>query len=228
MGIEDVIERDEEGADPVEELREPPEEAPPLGGEAARRPASRGARLARLAGIQALVALLALSVFAAADSWNAVTGLGLAGGLCIIAGIVAGITLTTLVHEWFHLLGARFSGGSYEIPTRTGLFLYDWDYANNSVRQFFIMSIAGSVGGALTVILLWNAVPADSWGRAALQGAAIGSFVFAACIEWPVLRRTRTSGEPLVELSKIDQGVLSRSFFIASVAGLVMTVILVP
>jgi len=228
MGSEDVIARGEGGADPLEDFREPPEESSPLGGEATPRPASRGARLARLAGIQALIALLALSVFAAADSWNTVTGLGLAGGLCIIAGIVAGMTLTTLVHEWFHLLGARFSGSSYEIPTRTGLFLYDWDYANNSVRQFFIMSIAGSVGGALTVILLWNSVPADSWGRAALQGAAIGSFVFAACVEWPVLRRTRISGEPLVELSKIDKGVLSRSFIIASVVGLLMTVTLAP
>ena len=30
-------------------------------------------------------------------------------------------------------------------------------------------------------------------------------------IEWPVLRRTRESGDPFAELSKIDLGVLKRS-----------------
>ena len=71
--------------------------------------ASRGARLAKLPRTHALVFLVALSLFAAADSWSAISGLGIAGLLCVITGALAGITIPTLVHEWFHLLGAPLS-----------------------------------------------------------------------------------------------------------------------
>lgn len=180
-----------------------------------------------MAGTHALVFLAALSAFAAADSWNTVTGLGIASLLCIITAALAGITIATLVHEWFHYLGARIAGAQFDIPARQGLFVYDWDFTSNSVRQFLIMSIAGSVGGFLAVILLWNAVPADSWGRAVLRGAAVASIIYAAFIEWPVIRRIRRGGDPLTELSKIDKPLLMRSFVIAGVAGIMMTLVVV-
>ncbi len=188
---------------------------------------SRSQRLAKLAGTHALVLLAALSAFAAADSWYIVTGLGIASLLGIITAALAGITVATLVHEWFHYLGARFSGALFDIPARQGLFVYSWDFDSNSVRQFLIMSIAGSVGGFLAVVALWNAVPADSWARAALRGAAAASIIYAALIEWPVIRRIRRGGDPLTELSKIDKALLTRSFNIAGVAGIVMTLLAV-
>jgi hypothetical protein len=191
-------------------------------------PPSRGLRLAKLAGTHSLVFLAALSLFAAADSWSAITGLGIAGLLSVITGALAGITISTLVHEWFHYAGARYSGAAFDIPSRQGLFLYDWDFSSNNLRQFLIMSVAGSIGGLFAVLLLWSSVPADTWGRAALRGAAIAGVVFAALIEWPVIRRTRRSRDPLTELSKIDQRLLSRSFVIASVSGIVMTLVFVP
>ena len=44
---------------------------------------SRGMRLARLASTHALVFVVALSLFAAADSWSTITGLGIAdSALC--------------------------------------------------------------------------------------------------------------------------------------------------
>jgi hypothetical protein len=186
---------------------------------------SRGKRLAKLAAAHGLILLLALCLFAAADSWSVLTGLGIASGLSVVTGILAGLTATTLIHEWFHYLGARRSGGSYDIPGKIGLFVYDWDFASNTVRQFNAMSIAGSVGGAVAIILLWNSVPADTLGRAALRGGAVAGFVFAAIIEWPVLSRTQLSGEPLLELTKINQQVLTRAFIGASIAGVVMTYI---
>ena len=188
---------------------------------------SRGMRLARLASTHALVFVVALSLFAAADSWSTVTGLGIATVLCVVTGALAGITITTLVHEWFHYLGARYSGAAYDIPDKQGLFLYNWDFTHNSVRQFLMMSVAGSVGGILALSILWTSVPADSWGRAALQGGAIASVVFAAYIEWPVIRRVRISRDPLAQLSKIDQRVLSRSFAVSSTAGVLMAQVLV-
>ena len=188
---------------------------------------SRGMRLARLASTHALVFVVALSLFAAADSWSTVTGLGIATVLCVVTGALAGITITTLVHEWFHYLGARYSGAAYDIPDKQGLFLYNWDFTHNSVRQFLMMSVAGSVGGILALSILWTSVPADSWGRAALQGGAIASVVFAAYIEWPVIRRVRISRDPLAQMSKIDQRVLSRSFAVSSTAGVLMALVLV-
>jgi hypothetical protein len=199
------------------------QEAPRNAGVTRQAFSSRRLRLAKLAGTHSLVFLLALSLFAAADSWSVVTGLGLASLLSVITGALAGVTITTLVHEWFHFAGARYSGAAYEIPAKQGLFLYDWDFSSNSVRQFLLMSIAGTVGGVLAVILLSFAVPADSWGRAALRGGAYASVVYAAVIEWPVIRRTRHSGEPLTELLKIDPPLLSRSFVIASIVGVIIT-----
>lgn len=200
-------------------------------GEASRTTAGRseprGRRLAKLAGIHALVFLVALSLFAAADSWNTVTGLGIAGLLCVVTAVLAGVTVTTLVHEWFHYLGARHARAAFDIPSRPGLFVFNWDFGANSVRQFFVMSIAGSIGSVLAVIVLWNAVPADTWGRAVLHGAALASLVYSALIEWPVIRRVRRGGEPLAELSKIDQALLTRSLYIASAAGIATALIAV-
>jgi hypothetical protein len=195
-------------------------------GKTAKQP--RSLRLARLLAIQGLTFLVLLSLFAAADSWSVVTGLGLATLLCMLTGLLGGVGMTTLIHEWFHLLGARFTGGQYAIPSRLGLFLFDWDFEANSLRQFFTMSVAGSIGGALSLLFLYLTIPMDSWGRAALYGGAVAGFVFAAVIEWPVLRRCQAGADPITELSKIDQALLTRSFIKASVAALITTVFLAP
>ena len=180
---------------------------------------ARGLQLASLAGTHALVLLVAFSLFAAADSWRLLSGLGMASALALATGALAGITTTTLIHEWFHYLGARLSGGAYGIPRKKGLFVYDWNFAQNNTDQFFFMSIAGSVGGALSLVLLWLPLPADTLGRAAVHGGAVAGFVFAAVVEWPVLRRVRFGGDPLTALSGIDQRVLGLAFLAASFAG---------
>lgn len=188
---------------------------------------SPAARLAKLAGVHLLVLIVALSLFAAADSWSEVTGLGLASLLGIVTGALAGVVTANLVHEWFHYFGARHVGAVFEIPSRPGLFLYDWDFAKNDTRQFLTMSVAGSVGGFVAIILLWNAVPADSWGRAALRSGVIASVIFAALIEWPVIRRVREGADPFTELAKVPRG-LKRNFTIAFLSGILMTLVFAP
>jgi hypothetical protein len=195
--------------------------------ELARALDTPAARLARLAGAHLLVLLAALSLFAAADSWSVVTGLGIATLLGIATGALAGVVFANLVHEWFHYVGARYVGAAFEIPSRLGLFLYDWDFAKNNRRQFLTMSVAGSIGGAVAIILLWNAVPADSWGRAALRSGVIASVIFAALIEWPVIRRVRDGGDPFTELAKIPQA-LKRNFTIALLSGILLTLLFAP
>jgi len=190
-------------------------------------PDTRGLRLAKLAGAHALVLLLALSGFAAADSWSVVTGLGIATLLSILTGALAGIAAANLVHEWFHYGGARYTGAVFEIPSRVGLFVYDWDFGANSSRQFLTMSVAGNIGGMVAILLLWNAVPADSWGRAALRAGVVSSVIFAALVEWPVIRRVRSGGDPLTELAKIPAG-LKRNFIVTAVAGVLLTLFFAP
>ena len=184
-------------------------------------PASDGLRLARHAAFHIAIALLALSLFAAADSWFMLSGLGLAQGMGVITGVLAGLALPTLVHEWFHYFGARVSGGSYTIPDKLGLFVYDWKFEKNSVRQFYVMSIGGTIGSLIAIYFLFSALPPESVGRATLLAASVGSLGFAGAIEWPVLWRTRNSGNPLAELSKIDLGVLRRSAAIGGIVGLI-------
>jgi len=193
----------------------------------AELPDTRGLRLAKLAGAHALVLLLALSAFAAADSWSVITGLGIATLLSTLTGALAGIVTANLVHEWFHYAGARYTGATFGIPSRVGLFVYDWDFRANSSRQFLIMSVAGNIGGIVAVLLLWNAVPVDNWGRAALRAGVFASVIFAALVEWPVIRRVRAGGDPLTELAKIP-ATLKRNFIATTVVGVLLTLFFAP
>lgn len=189
-------------------------------------PLASRVRLAKLARNHALVFLIAILSFAAADTWSTLSGLGIAQLLCITTAALAGITIATLVHEWFHYFGARFSRARIHIPTRQGLFVYHWDFGSNGAGQFLVMSVAGSIGGLLAIILVWTTVPADTLGRAVLRSAAVASVIYSAMIEWPVIQRTRFSGDPLAELSKIDRPLLTRSFVVASLAGIALTIVL--
>ncbi|CAA0123579.1 Uncharacterised protein [Halioglobus japonicus] len=194
--------------------------------ESATQPEQSRSRLTKLARNHGLVFLVAILSFAAADTWSTLSGLMIADLLCVITAALAGISITTLAHEWFHYFGARFAKAHINIPTRQGLFVYLWDFGRNSPGQFLIMSIAGSIGGALAVILLWSTVPADTLGRAVLSSAAVASFIYSALIEWPVIRRVRSSGDPLAELSQISKPLLSRSLLIASVSGILLVILL--
>ena len=157
------------------------------------------------------VALLLFTLWAATDTWFLVTGFGIANALSIVVAAITGAILTTVVHEWSHFAGARLAGATYTVPKRFGLFVYDYDFDQNSMRQFNIMSVAGQLGSWATVIGLWSALPMDTPGRVMLVGGPVTSAIFAGMVELPVLRRAQRSGDPLAELSKIDFRVLRRS-----------------
>ena len=164
-----------------------------------------------IAGSHLLVAMLVLSMWAAADTWQAETGFALASLLSVLTAFLAGFVLGTLVHEWGHFLGARRAGAGYTVPGKPGLFVFNFDFARNSPSQFLTMSHGGQLGGALAVLLLWLAVPTDTAGRAMLVAAAVGGAVFAAAIEWPIIRAVRAGGDPATELGRIDRAVLQGS-----------------
>jgi len=172
----------------------------------------------RHAAVHFPLALVAFTLWAAADSWYLLTGLGIASVLSIITAIVAGTSVSLVIHEWLHFAGAAASGAAYKIPAKQGLFVFDFNYGENSLRQFNIMSWTGQAGSWLIVAALLLAIPLDNAGRVMLVAAAIGNAVFGAAIEWPVLRRAQASGDPLAELSKIDKDVLMRSFLMGVAA----------
>lgn len=183
-------------------------------------------RRVRLALVHALAGIATLSWWAAADAWQAATGFGLASVLAVLAAIPAGVTLAFLGHEWSHLLGARLGGAAYTVPDRLGFFVYDYDFARNDVRQFFLMSYGGQIGGMLALLLLWWSVPLDTAGRAMLVCAALGFVVFAVVIELPVLRRTRVSGNPGAELALITREAIQQATHAGIAAGLLAWLVL--
>ena len=90
-------------------------------------------RLVRLGGVHLMFWILALGLFAAADSWRMLSDFGFASFLSLVTGVLAGVVTTTLIHEWFHYLGARRSKGAYTIPDKLGVFVYDC--TKNKTRQ---------------------------------------------------------------------------------------------
>lgn len=182
-------------------------------------------RRALLIAAHLLLALGVFALWAAADAWQALTGLGVAAGLSVATAIVAGVVLGTLVHEWSHLFGAWSSGAVYTIPARVGLFVFGFDFQRNTLQQFYAMSYAGQAGSWLAVLLLYLAVPMDSAGRVMLVCAAAAAAVYSGLVEWPVLQRTRQSGQPLQELARIDRALLWRSARIAVALGLLLWVL---
>jgi hypothetical protein len=166
--------------------------------------------------VHLVVLVAAFSLWAAADTWLIVTGLALASLLAVLTAAIAGLAVTTVMHEWCHFLGAKLSGAAYKTPRQLGVFVYEFNFEKNTVHQFYMMSLGGQLGGMLAIIILLLAIPLDNSGRYMLVAATAGSVIFAAVIEWPVLRRTRESQQPLVELSRIDRATIKQ----ASLAGI--------
>lgn len=181
---------------------------------------SPGAALAKQGAVHFALWLLAWCMFAAADSWQALTGWSLATLLSVLTGITAGFVTVNLAHEWSHYLGARATGARYTIADTPGLFIFDWDFEANSLSRFYTMSVTGNLGGALAVLALFGAVAPDNAGRAAVLAGAVASFALGALIEWPVLLRTRSSGDPLAELSRLTPPVLVSALLGSVVTGL--------
>lgn len=176
--------------------------------------------LGKHASLQIGIALIGFTLWTAADSWYLLTGLAIANGLAVVTAALAGVLVSTVVHEWSHLAGVVVSGSAYKVPNKFGLFVYDFDFENNSIRQFNIMSLAGQAGSWAAVIALYLLIPLDNPGRVMLVCAAIGSAVFGGVIEWPVIRRTQVSGKPLEELSKIDDNAFKRGATLGLASGL--------
>lgn len=159
------------------------------------------------------VALIAvfLSLFAGAESWSTISRLKVAKILSVVDGLLVGVAIAALAHEWGHFLGARLGGGHAPLkPISQFLPLYDFDYARNDARSFLWMSYGGNIAHASIVVLLWLLVPTRSMGPAALVAGAFGFSVFSSLVEIPVIQQARRGVPALEALASIPKNFVSK------------------
>ena len=168
------------------------------------------------------IALAALSLWAAADTWYLVSGLGFALAISVLDAIFVGYILGALFHEWGHYTGAKLSGASAPRvkPKGTSLFRFNFDMAANTQRQFHWMSFGGWVfhWGLLAILVL--AMPFDSIGRIALVSSVFGFILYATFIETGILRQTLGGSDPAETLSQLSAKTFRQAGIVGSVAGL--------
>lgn len=168
------------------------------------------------------IALAALSLWAAADTWYLVSGLGFALAISVLDAIFVGYILGALFHEWGHYAGAKLSSASAPRvkPKGTSLFRFNFDMAANTQRQFHWMSFGGWVfhWGLLAILVL--AMPFDSIGRIALVSSVFGFILYATFIETGILRQTLGGSDPAETLGKLSAKTFQQAGIVGSVAGL--------
>ena len=168
------------------------------------------------------IALAVLSLWAAADTWYLVSGLGFALAISVLDAIFVGYILGALFHEWGHYTGAKLSGASAPRvkPKGTSLFRFNFDMATNTQRQFHWMSFGGWVfhWGLLAILVL--AMPFDSIGRIALVSSVFGFILYATFIETGILRKTLSGSDPAETLGQLSAKTFQQAGIIGSVAGL--------
>ncbi|WP_027948542.1 hypothetical protein [Haliea salexigens] len=180
-----------------------------------------GIQIRTVAAAHAALALILLALFAAANNWYQSSSLILAAVLGVVSGAAAGGIICTLVHEWFHYLGALAARGQHSRPARLALFAFEWDFKSNNRHQFLVMSYAGTLGSLVAIALFAINIPPATPCSIALLAASVGSLAFAGAIEWPVIARVHAGGDPLGELSRTTPGVVKRSATIGLVALLI-------
>lgn len=159
-------------------------------------------RLLTQAGWHLAAAVSAVMLWGAGDSWRIVSGLAIASVMATVASVVFGIALALIVHEWCHFAGARAVGAISPVKAKPALLMFDFDYTNNSVRQFLVMSIGGSVGNWLLVLLVALLIPVESASRAMLLAVTVAMAVYVAVLEWPIIAAVRRGVAPGTALAE--------------------------
>jgi len=181
----------------------------------------------RLARRDGGIALAGLSLFAAADAWHATTGLAFASLLTLANGIVVGVGLGTMAHEWGHFAGARLAGGIAPTRPYRSLFpIFDLDMDRSDPGAFRAMSVAGNLAHWAIVLLLAFLLPMDTPGRQALVCAAFGFAISASTTELPIIQRAYAGVAPKECFRGLTGATLKRNNWIGAAAGLVLFLVL--
>jgi len=201
-------------------------ESAETGAEAAGDPADT-ASLPLVALRDVAILLAALSLWAAADAWRLLSGAGMAWLLSVADGLLVGVLVGGLFHEWGHFAGARLSGGTAPLAaTKFPLPLFNFDFARSQPQHFQAMGIAGNLAHWSVVVLLALFLPLGTPGQIALLAGALGFAVFASAVEFPVISRCHNGAAPAESLAGIRPADLKRNGVVGALAALLLFAIL--
>ncbi|MBW2273661.1 MAG: hypothetical protein JRG96_10340 [Deltaproteobacteria bacterium] len=190
-------------------------------------PPADAAPVIKLAQRDAALLLAALSIWAAAEALYAATGMTFAVILSTLDGVVVGVVVGLMAHEWGHFAGARWGGGI--APTKPiGSFfpIFALDMQRSDDRAFRAMGVGGNVGHWLAVLILALALPLDTPGRVALLSGAFGFAVSASATELPVIRRAYAGASPAESFKGLTGDTLRRDRWIGAAAGIALFLVL--
>jgi hypothetical protein len=170
-------------------------------------------RFYKVGKVHGLALLAAITLWGAADTWVAQSGLLLASFLSVINALVAATILATIFHEWGHFLGARMSGSYSPMVTDPyNQFIFGFNFTKNTRQQFLAMSFGGPIGNWILVALVVLMVPLDNAGRIMLFAVVVARAISVCLFEIPIIMKTMSGGEPEQELSDATSaGSLNRS-----------------
>jgi hypothetical protein len=173
------------------------------------------------------LALAGLSLFAAADTWHATTGLALAGAVSVLDGILAGVGIGILAHEWGHFAGARLGGGIAPTKEFSSLFpIFVLDMERSDPTAFRAMGVGGNLAHWGLVIAIALLLPMDAPGRVALLAGAFGFAVSASVTEFPVIARAYSGATPTQSFKGLTREKLRRDRWIGFAAGIGLLVLM--
>lgn len=126
-------------------------------------------------------------------------------GVAATAGLLLGL-VGYLAHEWGHLLGARLSRSTLQLPRSAAtVFTFFYDTERNSPKQFLAMSFGGFAASGVIVALYVSLLPLDALSsRVALLATALGVLA-TVVLEFPVAWRVyRGAGMPMTGVAYVS------------------------
>ena len=174
------------------------------------------------------IALAALSLWAAADTWYLVSGLGFALAVSVLDAIFVGYILGALFHEWGHYAGARGSGSN---TTRfagkaLSIFRFNFDFEQNTKTQFLWMSYGGQIGHWGILAVLFFSLPLNNLAEIVLLSSIFGFCVFALLVEYKIIWQVLRGMDPLESLKKLTSKKLRTAQMIGGTAGIASIILL--
>lgn len=162
------------------------------------------ANLKKLALMHGAALSAALTLFGAAYSWAQLTSWPIAVISAIAMAFFSARAIAALLHEWGHWLGTFLSGAKHQVfeTPKDLFFIFNFDMANNSTKQFLWMSWGGLGVSLLLPILAINLITLDAWASVAFAATLAGIAVNVAIFELPIALNTASSGQAEQELTK--------------------------
>ena len=186
------------------------------------------ARMRRIGAWHGTAVLAALTLWGTADLWAQQSGWALALLVSLGMAVAVGRAIGAIGHEWGHFAGARLAGARSPVrnkPVRL-YFMFEFDMAANSPRQFISMSLGGISANWLLFLAALVLIPLATPAAVALACMLFAQAVNVSLFEVPIVRSVMAGADPdeALQLRLKEYGVKSLPGW---AAGLALFVVLV-